>query len=170
MSNLDLVNWTMHEAGLLGHPHQPQDEIKDFSALESLLEILEGVKPKPGRLASDGIIPSADSGTFSSPGLKVANGVGPIPASDLTVPARTEPTAPISALLKAIVEPDLLKDHPADRNRAIALRWVLRDIKSNRLELSPVDRQDLQELIDMGLVEIRDGIPVLTNAGVSAII
>jgi hypothetical protein len=58
----------------------------------------------------------------------------------------------------------------ADRDRAVALRWVLRDIKNNRLKWSPVDQDDLRILIEMGLVEMRDSAPMLTSAGVSAII
>ena len=69
---------------------------------------------------------------------------------------------------KAIVEPDLYTA-PVDRDRAITLRWVLRDIKGNRLKLSPVNQYDLRDLIDMGLVEMRDDAPVLTNAGVGVI-
>jgi hypothetical protein len=68
----------------------------------------------------------------------------------------------------AIVAPDIYTAR-ADRDRAIALRWVLRDIKSNRL-MWPVNQHDLRALIDMGLVELRDNAPILTNAGVNAII
>jgi hypothetical protein len=50
------------------------------------------------------------------------------------------------------------------------LRWVLRDIAAGRLKLSPVDEADLQTLIDLKIVELRDGIPHLTNSGVTAII
>jgi hypothetical protein len=35
--------------------------------------------------------------------------------------------------------------------------------------LLPVNQHDLQDLIDMGLVEMRDDAPALTNAGVSVI-
>ena len=49
--------------------------------------------------------------------------------------------------------------------RAIHLRWVLRDIKANRTKLSPVSSDDLGTLIEMGLVEMRDDEPVLTNEG-----
>jgi hypothetical protein len=38
------------------------------------------------------------------------------------------------------------------------------------LKWSPVDQDDLRILIEMGLVEMRDSAPMLTNAGVSAII
>jgi hypothetical protein len=52
-----------------------------------------------------------------------------------------------------------------DLERAIALRWTLRDIKARRLKLLPVSDPDLRALIDLGLVEMRDDAPVLTNAG-----
>jgi hypothetical protein len=53
--------------------------------------------------------------------------------------------------------------------RAIVLRWVLRDIKSNRLKWSPINQHDLRKLTIMGLVEMRDDAPALTNAGVSVL-
>ncbi len=53
--------------------------------------------------------------------------------------------------------------------RAIALRWVLRDIKAKRLKLSPVSTLDLNILTELGLIEMRDDVPVLTNAGHAAI-
>jgi hypothetical protein len=56
-----------------------------------------------------------------------------------------------------------------DLERAIALRWTLRDIKAKRLKLSPVSDVDLRALIDLGLVEMRDDVPVLTNAGHAAL-
>jgi hypothetical protein len=52
---------------------------------------------------------------------------------------------------------------------AIHLRWVLRDIKGKRTKLSPVSLDDLQTLIDMGLVEMRDEVPLLTNEGERAL-
>lgn len=50
-------------------------------------------------------------------------------------------------------------------DRAIHLRWVLRDIGGKRTKLSPISPDDLRTLIEMGLVEMRDEIPVLTHAG-----
>ena len=50
-------------------------------------------------------------------------------------------------------------------DRAIHLRWALRDIRGKRLKLSPVSPDDLRALIEMGLVELRDDIPVLTHKG-----
>jgi hypothetical protein len=52
---------------------------------------------------------------------------------------------------------------------AIHLRWVLRDIKGKRTKLSPVSPDDLTTLVEMGLVEIRDEAPVLTNEGERAL-
>ena len=52
---------------------------------------------------------------------------------------------------------------------AIHLRWVLRDIKGKRTKLSPVSPNDLGTLIEMGLVEMRDEVPVLTNEGERAL-
>jgi hypothetical protein len=52
-----------------------------------------------------------------------------------------------------------------DLDRAIHLRWVLRDIKARRMKLSPVSPDDLRTLIEMGLVEMRDDVPVLTSKG-----
>ena len=75
----------------------------------------------------------------------------------------------MSPLFRAIVEPDIYTA-PTDRDRAIVLRWVLRDIKAKRLKLSPVDQRDMLDLIDMGLVEMRNDAPVLTDAGVNAIV
>jgi hypothetical protein len=53
--------------------------------------------------------------------------------------------------------------------RAIALRWTLRDIKAKRLRLSPVSEGDLTALTELGLIEIRDDLPVLTQAGHDAL-
>lgn len=49
--------------------------------------------------------------------------------------------------------------------RAIALRWMLRDIKARRLKLSPLSAADLATLTELGLIEMRDDAPVLTPAG-----
>jgi hypothetical protein len=56
-----------------------------------------------------------------------------------------------------------------DLDRAIELRWTLRDIEAKRLKLSPVSDADLRALIDLGLVEMRDDTPVLTNVGHDAL-
>jgi len=52
---------------------------------------------------------------------------------------------------------------------AIRLRWVLRDIKAKRTKLSPVSPDDLGTLTEMGLIEMQDDVPELTNEGHRAI-
>ena len=52
---------------------------------------------------------------------------------------------------------------------AIRLRWALRDIRANRLKLTPVDPRDLRTLIDMRYVEMRNEDPVVTSAGLQEI-
>jgi len=56
-----------------------------------------------------------------------------------------------------------------DLQQAIDLRWTLRDIKAKRWKLSPINPSHLEKLIVLGLVEMRDDDPVLTNSGLDAI-
>jgi hypothetical protein len=53
--------------------------------------------------------------------------------------------------------------------RAIGLRWTLRDIQARRLKMSPVSDQDLRVLTELGLVEMRGDVPVLTQAGIAVL-
>ena len=53
--------------------------------------------------------------------------------------------------------------------KAIALRWALRDIVAKRLKLTPLKEEDLQTLIELGFVEMRDGAPVVTSSGLAAL-
>jgi hypothetical protein len=53
--------------------------------------------------------------------------------------------------------------------RAIGLRWSLRDIQGRRLKMSPVSREDLSVLTDLGLIELRDEGLVLTQAGTAVL-
>ena len=53
--------------------------------------------------------------------------------------------------------------------RAIGLRWALRDIQARRLKLSPVNDEDLRALSELGLIEVRDEGPVLTQAGTAVL-
>jgi hypothetical protein len=56
-----------------------------------------------------------------------------------------------------------------DLEKAIALRWALRDIVAKRLKLAPLKQDDLQTLIELGFVELRDGVPVVTQSGLAAL-
>jgi hypothetical protein len=167
VTDLDLIDWTMQEARQLSHEHQTPTAVDNsFDRLEEALK--ERLKPN-----TDDTISQIDS----APSVQLAH-ESPIEQPDIVsnLPALT-PAAPLASgwvdaemsnLLKAIVEPDTYTAR-ADRNRAIDLRWVLRDIKSNRLKWSPINQHDLRILTEMGLVEVRDDAPVLTNAGVSVI-
>jgi hypothetical protein len=151
---LDLVNWTMRAAKQLNPEHHMHSDIEG----SSLPGVLEGERAEPN---SEGI-PAADGNSTTTSYLPADTQATPLAPAD-------GQASTMSPLLKAIVEPDIYTA-PADRERAIILRWVLRDIKANRLKLSPVTPHDLQDLIDMGLVEMRADAPVLTSVGVNAII
>jgi hypothetical protein len=179
MTNLDLVDWTMQEARQLGPDHRKHDEIKSAPLLGQLFEVLVGGHLKPNstdtRHVSDRSDQSKGSGPAASLDSKPAGEPRPRIATALPNLAETAPPIPAvgwpdprSARLKAITAPDI-HTAPSDRSRGIFLRWVLRDIKGNRLKLSPVDQRDLRDLIELGLVEIADGAPVLTEAGANAI-
>jgi hypothetical protein len=59
--------------------------------------------------------------------------------------------------------------HEFDLQHAIDLRWTLRDIRAKRWKLSPINPSHLEQLQAMGLVEMRNDEPVLTDAGLDAI-
>ena len=52
---------------------------------------------------------------------------------------------------------------------AIRLRWVLRDIRAKRTNLSPISQNDLMALIELGLIEMQNDEPALTKEGMRAI-
>jgi hypothetical protein len=56
-----------------------------------------------------------------------------------------------------------------DLEKAIALRWALRDIVAKRLKLTPVKEDDLRTLTELGYVEVQDDTPVVTQAGLEAL-
>ena len=56
-----------------------------------------------------------------------------------------------------------------DLEKAIGLRWTLRDIQARRLKMSPVSDEDLRILTGLGLVDVRDEGLVLTPAGIAAL-
>jgi hypothetical protein len=56
-----------------------------------------------------------------------------------------------------------------DLQQAIDLRWTLRDIKAKRWVLSPINPSHLEKLIAMGLVQMRNDDPALTNSGLDVI-
>jgi hypothetical protein len=53
--------------------------------------------------------------------------------------------------------------------KAIGLRWTLRDIQARRLKMSPVSDEDLRLLAGLGLIDVRDEGTVLTPAGTAVL-
>lgn len=53
--------------------------------------------------------------------------------------------------------------------RAIGLRWTLRDIQAGRLRYSPVSDEDLHTLAELGLIELHDDGPAMTAAGAAVL-
>ena len=53
-----------------------------------------------------------------------------------------------------------------DLDSTIRLRWVMRDIRANRMGMSPASENDLAALVELGLVEMREKLPSLTALGV----
>lgn len=53
--------------------------------------------------------------------------------------------------------------------RVIELRWTLRDIQTDRLTLMPASDEDLNALTELGLIEMQDGVPVVTPAGLALV-
>ena len=52
-------------------------------------------------------------------------------------------------------------------DNAIRLHWMLRDIRGNRLKLTPPSQEDLRTLIEMGYVEMRNDQPFVTSEGIN---
>ena len=184
MTEIDLVDWTIQEAQQLKSERRQPSDLDGGPSLDRLFAALEPEPVRPtnpeepvAQIAGAPTIHLTVEEPVARPSSTIVAGTKPVTGSDLpavapavsSISAETLTEEPKSALLMAIVEPDIYTAR-ADRDRAVALRWVLRDIKNNRLKWSPVDQDDLRILIEMGLVEMRDGAPMLTNAGVSAII
>jgi len=174
MTNIDSINWTNQEM-----QHFEFDRLEpnypDGRALDKLLAVLErepAGPTVPEEPLSEIATNYGDDDDQEAKSVKTVDAVRPS-EFDLLTSARIFPGAPVQlsqpALLTAILQPDIYTSS-FDRDRAIALRWVLRDIKSNRLKWSPVDQNDLQLLIKLGLVEMRHDAPMLSNVGLSAAI
>ncbi len=59
--------------------------------------------------------------------------------------------------------------HGLDLSEAIDLRWSMRDIRARRWKIAPIKAAHMEKLLAMGLIEMQDEIPVLTDAGLSAV-
>ena len=179
MADIDLIDWTIQAAEHLNTERREGSDPEGSTSLDELSAVSErepvaDASPENSfaqlanalsiQLAAESPVDTTFSEvvTRSEPGID-------LPASAPLAPAASDRIdAQMSQLLRAIVEPDINTDR-ADQDRAISLRWAQRDIKSSRLNWLPVAQYDLQILIIMGLVEMRNDAPVLTNAGNDAI-
>jgi Protein of unknown function (DUF2934) len=122
---------------------QAERDLQETAALRGGSQ--SSARPEPTQHASvDPELPRQNSSARSAP--DVAGGNEPTMTD--------QPASPLAGL---------------SLDRAIHLRWVLRDIKSERTEFSPVSPDDLRTLIEMGLIEMQDDEPVLTNKAHRAI-
>jgi hypothetical protein len=81
-------------------------------------------------------------------------------------------TAAVSRATTAIELLQTMTDRPLanfDLEKSIALRLALRDIVAQRLRLPPLKEHDLQTLMELGFVEMRDGSPIVTPSGLAAL-
>ena len=97
----------------------------------------------------------------------------PSPATLLDQPSTDEPALEASIIETASDEGNAttMAEQPRsvldglNLDTAIRLRWALRDIKARRTEFSPVSQNDLMALIELGLIEMQDDVPWLTDEG-----
>lgn len=183
MNKLDPINnrdaivaWTIQEVQELRNERAPKKTEAEPNtrlvalAADALQTISQIVRLPRNERESDDLGACPSSSVVERHALAEApeSDTVPKPTQDLPPVSSAIAAGPLSSLLKAIVKPDIYTAS-IDRDRAINLRWALRDIKSNRLKFLPIDQQDLEDLMDMGLVEMRDNAPFLTSAGVCAI-
>jgi hypothetical protein len=175
-----LINWTIQKAQRL--KAEPSDHGRGPS-IEWLLSIIE---PEPA-VSTKGeadrndwtAIPRNDSIVDAKPPSRPLCEIVAMPGNMPVMPPavlETFTAAPEAAndelqsdLLGAILALDI-NTAPKIRDRAIVLRWVLRDIKSDRVKLSAVSPKNLRTLIELNLVEVRNDAVVLTPAGASAVL
>jgi len=128
----------------------------------------------PLRLLFDGGFDArVDGGCFRDGGsLPYFGQCTPNVLHDNMVPERGRKLALTRELIRAQFIFEGMDDRPLarlDLERAIALRWAMRDIIADRLKLTPVRDEDLRALVEMGFVELRDDAPVVTQAGIAAL-
>jgi hypothetical protein len=136
----------------LASAHAEEQSVRGFTTSVSLTSIQISRAPRESSAMQQPKLPD------SPPVTRMARPTSP----------ETENGTPEPALLIAIRQTDY-RTAQGDRERAIALRWALRDILGKRLKLSPVSRDDLQTLISFGLIEMQNDSPTLTQAGLDVI-
>ena len=125
-----------------------------------MTDILRELDDKIAALFSEGSPISADAEPLPPPSVdQPINAEAVFEASAMETDGRyatmsEQPSSPLAGL---------------DIDTAIRLRWALRDIKAKRTKWSPISPDDLKRLIELGLVEMHDEAPTLTNEGMRLI-
>jgi len=158
MAAIDLINWTIQK--VQDSKTERREEARDINYKLSFDKLLAELERRPAEPTE----PDSSETAAAAPEAATVSDLQSVPPAAMATSPEPETT-----LLTAIVKPDIYTAR-ADRDRAVAFRWIMRDIKSNRLRWSPVNESDLRTLLDLGLVEMRHDAPVLTNAGANAII
>jgi hypothetical protein len=111
---------------------------------------------------------------FREPPL-ISTHIEPSPATSSDQPTEEEPAVQAPAVdalpdaEDAVRRTEQAKSLLAGLDLDTAIRWTIRDIRGERTKMSPVSENDLAALMDMGFVEMREGIPRLTGLGVLAL-
>ncbi|MDR3483863.1 MAG: hypothetical protein P4M05_03010 [Bradyrhizobium sp.] len=182
MADIHLINWTIEEARLLKAERPQPSDVDPIPSLDQILIWPEGdpsrrpTEPVDSVATTAPIQPTAETApvvppsndAVAAPKPKAASPSPVAVSASFSICADVRTDEPKSPVPTAIIKPDI-HVAPVDRDRMIVLRWVLRDIRGNRLKWSPINQHDLRALIEMGFVEMRDGIPVLTKQGERAI-
>ncbi|WP_249147151.1 hypothetical protein [Bradyrhizobium sp. AUGA SZCCT0177] len=113
---------------------------------------------------------------FREPPL-ISTQIEPAPATSFDPPNEEEPSVQAPAVDAAPDAEDALRRAEQAKSllsglnldTAIRLRWAMRDIRSKRTKLTPVSENDLAALMDLGFVEMQEGVPRLTGFGVLAL-
>ena len=125
-----------------------------------MTDVLRELDDKIAALISEGSAISADAEPLPPPSVDQAITDEAVPeASAMETDGRyatmsEQPSSPLAGL---------------DIDTAIRLRWALRDIKAKRTKLSPISPDDLKRLTELGLVEMHNEAPMLTNEGMRLI-
>jgi hypothetical protein len=111
---------------------------------------------------------------FREPPL-ISTHIEPSPATSSDQPTEEEPAVQAPAVdalpdaEDAVRRTEQAKSLLAGLDLDTAIRWTIRDIRGERTKMSPVSDNDVAALMDLGFVEIRDGIPRLAGLGVLAL-
>jgi hypothetical protein len=182
VTDVHLINRTTEEARLLKAERPQPTDLDPIPSLDQIIiwpegnssgRLIEPIDAVAKRALSQSttetalvVPPSNDAVTAPKPKAATYSPVAAPMSYSISTNIRAEEPKP--APPTAIIRPEI----PAaaiDPDRMISLRWVLRDISSNRLKWWPINQHDLQTLIETGFVEMRDGIPMLTHKGDRAI-